>query len=75
MGCVGEAACGEERGRMLTREQTLEKLATIRRLVREIKDSTPSPAIERSMHLADMYCHLAQWQLGEVISLVPEVEP
>lgn len=59
----------------LSHEETLEKLAAIRRLVREIKDLTPSPAIERSMHLADMYCHMAQWQLGEVISLVPEVEP
>jgi len=59
----------------MTQEETLDKLAAIRALLREIKDNTESPAIERSMHLADMYCHMAQWQLGEVISLVPELEP
>lgn len=60
---------------MVTREEVLVRLKDIRRSVREIKDSCESPAIERSMHLIDMYCHMAQWQLGEIETITPEDEP
>jgi hypothetical protein len=52
-------------------------------LVREVRDlrerldrlnADPwSPAVERSLRLADMYLHFVLWQLGEVEELSPEL--
>ncbi|MBI2369573.1 MAG: hypothetical protein HYV08_04930 [Deltaproteobacteria bacterium] len=58
----------------MTRQEILRTLRGIRGQARRIKDGTDSPAIERSMHMVDMYCHMAQWQLGELEGVMPEVE-
>lgn len=58
----------------MTRQEILQTLRAIRGQARRIKDGTDSPAIERSMHMVDMYCHMAQWQLGELEGVMPEVE-
>ena len=58
----------------MTREETLEKLATLRALVRSIQDGTDNPSVERSMAMMELYCHLAQWNLGAEVDVVPEIE-
>ena len=33
-----------------------------------------NPAIERTMQLLDLYCHMARWELGDVRAMNPESE-
>jgi hypothetical protein len=56
----------------VTREQTVEQLREIQRLVRELRVETESPTLERTMQLLDMYCHIARWELGDVEAMSAE---
>ncbi len=58
----------------MTREEMVEKLSALRSLARTVQDDTDNPSIERSMAMVDMYCHLAQWNLGAEVDVVPEIE-
>lgn len=58
----------------MTREQTLERLRELQRRACELRDATDVPAVERAMQLAEMYCHMARWELGDVRGMIPEVE-
>lgn len=55
-------------------QETISKLDQARALVREIRDTTESPLIERCMHLADMNLHWAKWCLGGEVEIAPELE-
>ena len=48
----------------MTREETLERL----------RDLQVRVAIERTMQLLDLYCHMARWELGDVRAMNPEAE-
>ena len=50
----------------MTREETLARLREIGDRVRELRQATDSPALERTMQLVDMYCDIARWELGEI---------
>ncbi len=58
----------------MTREETLERLEELQRQVRSLRVETDNPAIERTMQILDMYCHMARWQLGDVQAMIPEAE-
>ena len=58
----------------MTRDETLEKLATLRTLARAIQEGTDNPSVERAMYMVELYCHLAQWNLGADVDVVPEIE-
>ncbi len=58
----------------MTREDTLDKLATLRDLIRIIQDGTDNPSVERAMAMAEIYTHLAQWNLGGDVDVVPQIE-
>lgn len=57
----------------MTRETLVDELRALRRSVERLNEDPWSPAVERSLRLADMYLHLALWQLGEVEELTPEL--
>ena len=52
----------------------LERIAQARALLREVMDATDLPMIERTLQLADMNLHWAQWNLGARTTLMPELE-
>ena len=52
----------------------LERIVQARALLREIIESTELPMIERTLKLADMNLHWAQWNLGVPVSLMPDLE-
>jgi len=58
----------------MTREETLERLRELQRRVRALREGTDVPAIERTMQLLDMYCHMARWELGDLEAMIPELE-
>jgi hypothetical protein len=58
----------------VTREQTLARLAELQRQVRELREATEIPSLERTMHILDMYCHMARWELGDITAMIPELE-
>ncbi len=58
----------------MTREETLERLQELQRQVQALRVETDNPAIERTMQILDMYCHMARWQLGDVQAMIPEAE-
>ncbi len=58
----------------MTREDTLEQLSTLRGLIRAIQDGTDNPSVERAMAMAEIYTHLAQWNLGGDVDVVPHIE-
>ncbi len=58
----------------MTREETLQHLEELQRQVRSLRAETDNPAIERTMQILDMYCHMARWQLGDVHAMIPEAE-
>lgn len=58
----------------MTREETLAQLQELQRRVRRLRAETGSPALERTMQLLEMYCHMARWELGEFTTMVPEEE-
>ena len=57
----------------MTRETLVDELRALRRSLGRLNEDPWSPAVERSLRLADMYLHLALWQLGEVEELTPEL--
>ena len=57
----------------MTRETLVEELRGARRSLWRLNEDPWSPAVERSLRLADMYLHLALWQLGELVELTPEL--
>ena len=58
----------------MEREEMLERIADARALLRKVIESTDLPMIERTLMLADMNLHWAQWNLGETTTLMPEME-
>ena len=58
----------------MTREETLERVRDLEQRVRELRRATDSPALERTMHLFELYCHIARWELGDVDALAPDIE-
>jgi hypothetical protein len=58
----------------MTREQTLERLRELQGRVQELRHASDNPAIERTMQLLDLYCHMARWELGDVHAMNPEAE-
>ena len=57
----------------MNREELVSELHTLRREVARLNSDSWSPAVERSLSLADMYLHMALWQLGEVEEVTPEL--
>lgn len=57
----------------MTHQTLVDELRTLRRSLDRLNADPWSPAIERSLRLADMYLHLALWQLGQVEELTPEL--
>jgi hypothetical protein len=58
----------------VTREETLERLRDLQARVQELRQASDNPAIERTMQLLDLYCHMAHWELGDVRAMNPEAE-
>ncbi len=58
----------------MTREETLERIRDLQARVRELRQASDNPAIERTMQLLDLYCHMARWELGDVQAMIPEAE-
>ena len=58
----------------MTREQAIAELVELQRRVRALREATDVPSLERTMHLLEMYCHMARWELGDCAELIPEVE-
>ena len=58
----------------MTREETLERLRDLQTRVRELRQAADNPAIERTMQLLDLYCHMARWELGDVRAMNAETE-
>ena len=58
----------------MTREETLECIRDLQARVQELRQATDNPAIERTMQLLDLYCHMARWELGDVQAMIPEAE-
>ncbi|MEE8177938.1 MAG: hypothetical protein V3T65_08095 [Acidobacteriota bacterium] len=58
----------------MEREQMLQRIAQARALLGEVIEGTDLPMIERTVKLADMNLHWAQWNLGEPVALMPEME-
>jgi hypothetical protein len=58
----------------VTREETIERLVDLQRRVRALRAETDAPAVERTMQLLEMYCHMARWELGDCAELLPETE-
>ena len=58
----------------MTREQMLERLRELQSRVQELRQASDNPAIERTMQLLDLYCHMARWELGDVHAMNPEAE-
>jgi hypothetical protein len=53
-------------------EEVLNRIAQARALLRDVIAGTDLPMIERSVKIADMNLHWAQWNLGVPTSLMPE---
>lgn len=58
----------------MDREEMLKRIAQARALLREVTDATDLPMIERTLKIADMNLHWAQWNLGVPVTLMPEME-
>jgi hypothetical protein len=58
----------------MTREEMLERLRELQTRVQELRQASDNPAIERTMQLLDLYCHMARWELGDVKAMNPEAE-
>jgi hypothetical protein len=56
----------------MDRELLVTELRTLRGEIARLLREPWSPAVERSLSVADMYFHLALWHLGEVEELTPE---
>ncbi len=58
----------------MTREETLGRIRDLQARVQELRQASDNPAIERTMQLLDLYCHMARWELGDVQAMSPEAE-
>jgi len=58
----------------MTHAETLERIRDLQARVRELRRASDNPAIERTMQLLDLYCHMARWELGDVQAMIPEAE-
>jgi hypothetical protein len=58
----------------VTREETIERLLDLQRRVRALREATDVPAIERTMQILELYCHMARWELGDCAEMIPETE-
>jgi len=58
----------------VTRDETLERIRDLQLKVQELRRASDNPAIERTMQLLDLYCHMARWELGDVRAMIPEAE-
>jgi len=58
----------------MTREETLERIRDLQARVHELRQASDNTAIERTMQLLDLYCHMARWELGDVQAMIPEAE-
>ena len=58
----------------MTREETLARLRDLQSRVQELRQAADNPALERTMQLLDLYCHMARWELGDVRAMNPEAE-
>ena len=58
----------------MTRDETLARLSDLQRRIRELREATDVPSLERTMQILDMHCHMARWELGDVTSVVPELD-
>lgn len=56
----------------MQREEVLDRIAQARALLKKVIAGTESPMIERSVKIADMNLHWAQWNLGVPTSLMPD---
>ena len=59
----------------MTRDETLARIVDLQQRVRALRDATDVPAVERTMQLLEMYCHMARWELGDCEAMTPETEP
>ena len=50
----------------MTRDETLTRLRELADRIRELREATDSPALERTMQLMETYCEIARWELGEI---------
>ena len=57
----------------MNREELIERVRALRQEIALLNTDPWSPAIERSLSLADMYLRMALWQLGEVEEVTPEL--
>ena len=58
----------------MDRDEMLQRIAEARALLGEVIESTDLPMIERTLKIADMNLHWAEWNLGVPTSLMPEME-
>lgn len=58
----------------MEREEMLQRIAQARALLREVIETTDLPMIERTLKIADMNLHWAEWNLGVPVTLMPEME-
>jgi hypothetical protein len=58
----------------MTREETLARIRDLQTRVRELRQASDNPAVERTMQLMDLYCHMARWELGDIEAMTPEAE-
>ncbi|MCZ6523959.1 MAG: hypothetical protein O7A68_08850 [Alphaproteobacteria bacterium] len=58
---------------MLKPEEMIARLDQARALVREVYEGTDIPQIQLTMRHADQNLHWALWNLGEVVSLRPDL--
>jgi len=58
----------------VTRDETIARLVDLQRQVRVLREATDVPSLERTMHLLEMYCHMARWELGDCAVMIPEDE-
>ena len=59
----------------MDRDTLVTELRTLRGEIARLNGDPWSPAVERSLGVAEMYLHLALWQLGEVEEVTPELSP
>jgi hypothetical protein len=60
--------------RAMSREEALERIARARELVRAVQYQIDNPSIAQCMRFADQNLHWAQWNLGVIDELLPELE-
>ena len=58
----------------MDRDEMLNRIAQARALLGEVIESTDLPMIERTLKIADMNLHWAEWNLGVATTLMPEME-